>query len=57
MKEPYLDEIRSHSLKKELVKFRISTHKLAIESGRYLRSQVPLNDRLCTFCNDKCVGL
>ena len=53
--EPYLDEIRSHSIKKELVKFRISAHKLAIESGRYLRPQVPLNDRLCTFCNDKCV--
>ena len=53
--EPYLDEIRSHTIKKELVKFRISAHKLAIESGRYLRPQVPLNDRLCTFCNDKCV--
>ena len=53
--EPYLDEIRSHSIKKELVKFRISATKLAIESGRYLRPQVPLNDRLCTFCNDKCV--
>ena len=37
--EPYLDEIRSHSIKKELVKFRISAHKLAIESGRYLRPQ------------------
>ena len=30
---------------------RLSNHNLAIEEGRYSKEKVPIEDRLCTFCN------
>ena len=35
--------------RKDLVRIRISNHKLMIETGRY--SQTPHNDRFCPVCN------
>ena len=34
--------------KKKLTKFRISSHKLQIEKGRY--SNVPVEQRICKMC-------
>jgi hypothetical protein len=46
--ESYL-EISSSKLRKNLCRFRISAHKLNIETGRH--KNIPLKDRLCTKCN------
>ena len=31
---------------------RTSNHNLAIEEGRYGKEKVPIENRLCTFCNN-----
>ena len=45
----YLDLIRNSANRKDLVKIRISNHKLMIETGRY--NQTFRNDRFCPICN------
>ena len=45
----YLDLIRNSANRKDLVKIRISNHKLMIETGRY--NQTSRNDRFCPICN------
>ena len=45
----YLDLIRNSANRKNLVKIRISKHKLMIETGRY--NQTSRNDRFCPICN------
>ena len=45
----YLDLIRNSTNRKDLVKIRISNHKLMIETGRY--NQTSRNDRFCPICN------
>ena len=45
----HLDLTRKNPSRKTLVKLRISSHKLRIETGRY--DNIPLNDGLCTFSN------
>ena len=45
----YLDLIRNSANRKDLVKIRISNHKLMIETGRY--NQTSRNDRVCPICN------
>ena len=52
-REPYLTKIRNKTYAKHLCKFRVSSHRLAIETGRY--NNVPENERLCIYCHDKCV--
>ena len=46
--ENYLDFLPT-KFRKILVKFRISNHRLPVETGRWLG--IPLDDRCCTFCN------
>ena len=41
--------IRNSANRKDLVKIRISNHKLMIETGRY--NQTSRNDRFCPICN------
>ena len=36
----------------QYTKFRISNHNLAIEEGRYGKEKVPIENRMCTFCNN-----
>ena len=38
-------------LRKSLTRFRISCHRLFIETGRYSIPKIPAEDRLCKFCN------
>ena len=45
----YLDFIRNSASRKDLVKIRISNHKLRIKTGRY--NQTSRNDRFCPICN------
>ena len=46
--ESYLVNIRNDKLRKQLTRFRISGHTLAIETGRYL--SVNRENRICNFC-------
>ena len=45
----YLDLTRKNPSRKSLVKLRISSHKLRIETGRY--EKIPRGERLCSLCN------
>ena len=45
----YLYKIHIPANRKAMTKFRLSSHKLMVERGRWLR--VPRTDRLCVCCN------
>ena len=45
----YLDLTRKNPSRKSLVKQRISSHDLRIETGRY--DKIPRHERLCSLCN------
>ena len=47
--EDYLTSIRNFEQRRYFTKMRTSNHKLAIETGRYIRQKI--EDRLCVFCN------
>ena len=47
--ENYLDFILEKKYKIALTQFRLSSHDLAIERGRYVN--IPRNERTCTNCN------
>jgi hypothetical protein len=36
-----------------LTNLRLSTHSLAIETGRYCKPTIPANERFCKACKDK----
>ena len=45
----YLELTRKNPSRKSLVKLRISSRKLRIETGRY--DKIPRDERLCSLCN------
>jgi hypothetical protein len=45
--------IRSH--RQVLANFRSGSLPLAIETGRYAKPKVQLNERICIYCNNNCV--
>ena len=45
----YLRKCIPSNYKRLISKFRLSSHNLAIETGRY--NNISMNDRLCKFCN------
>ena len=47
--ENYLRNIRDETLRKTLTRFRLASHKLAIETGRV--QNIDRQDRLCRLCN------
>ena len=47
--EPFLDQL-SRKLRRVLLKFRLSDHKLMIEEGRHFRPKIPRENRWCKFC-------
>jgi hypothetical protein len=51
--EKYLDKIKNFEQRRTLTRFRISAHKLAIETGRY--KGIPRHDRICTRCTDNTI--
>ena len=48
--EKYLHIINNFTLRKAITKLRISSHRLKIETGRYLKLEV--NKRLCNKCDE-----
>ena len=47
--ESYLDTIHDKKFKIALKKFRLSSHDLAIERGRF--ENIPRDERICRYCN------
>ena len=47
--EPYLYNLQNPSDRKAVTKYRISAHKLPVESGRYLN--IDRQERYCKFCH------
>ena len=55
--EKYLSIVRSFKLRKNISRLRISSHNLAIETGRHRRpTKIPPNLRFCTDCCSGHVG-
>ena len=48
--EQYLSIIKNFDKRRCLTKFRISSHKLKIETGRFTRPLTPLEQRVCDHC-------
>jgi hypothetical protein len=46
--EKYLDNIGNAKFRIALTKFRISSHQLSIETGRYYN--IPQSERICQCC-------
>ena len=54
--EPYLMCTQNLNFNLALLKFRISSHNLRIETGRYTRpSKTPVDERLCLYCSNQAV--
>ena len=49
VKEKYFSVVKEKEVRKHYTSFRISAHRLEIETGRY--KKIPVNTRLCKFCN------
>ena len=47
-REPYLKEIKNTKYRQKLTKFRLSNHRLLIESGRHMK--LPITERICPMC-------
>ena len=43
----YSHQLRNFNERRNLVKFKVSNHKLMIELGRYQRDHIPRENRLC----------
>ena len=50
--EPFLDQL-NRKLRRTLIKFRTSDHKLMIEEGRHSRPKIPREHRYCRFCSNQ----
>ena len=49
--QPYLEHINVSKFSQALSKLRISSHRLEIEAGRWVRPHsIPVNDRKCAVC-------
>ncbi len=51
--EPYLLVNYSRDLRQVLTKIRLSSHKLFVERGRWLKPKIDYEQRLCTVCDDR----
>ena len=50
--QPYLDTLTLKQYRVAMSKLRVSSHRLLIESGRWIKPQpIPRNERLCQICN------
>ena len=54
--EPYYDLPMGISKLRALVQFRLGSHTLPVEQGRFARPAVPRHLRRCTVCNTQAVG-
>merc|ERR1712240_795106 len=51
--EKYLVNVRNFSIRSHVTKFRLSNHRLAIETGRHTTPKTPKEERFCQFCPGK----
>ncbi len=51
--ELYLSEIKDYRYITALARFRISSHNLKIEIGRYSKPKLEVNLRKCIYCDSK----
>ena len=49
--EPYIENICNRSQRAWLSRYRVSAHRLRIETGRYSSPVTPVSDRTCLFCD------
>ena len=50
--KPYLDSINISKFRTALTRFRVSSHRLAVETGRWHKPQpIKINERKCLLCN------
>ena len=49
---PYLLCNLNPKYKKCIAKFRVSSHSLAIETGRHTKPAIPIEQRICRYCNN-----
>ena len=49
--EPYLMLVGSVTYSQCIARFRLSSHRLRIETGRYVYPKLPVNARTCLRCN------
>ena len=54
--EPYYELPMGISKLRTLVQFRLGSHTLPIEQGRFARPALPRRLRRCTFCSTQAVG-
>ena len=48
--EPYITTKMDAMFKKCIARFRVSSHRLAIETGRHLKPPLPIESRVCVHC-------
>jgi hypothetical protein len=48
--ENYLNLIKDFKQRQAFLKFRISNHRLQIETGRYIKPKIVPEDRICEKC-------
>ena len=54
--ENYLMHTKNINHVLALAKFRISSHNLRIETGRYTKpAKTPINERICLFCSSQAI--
>ena len=51
--ETYLDSVKNDSLRKHVSRFRLSSHSLEIEVGRF--NGTPRANRICKLCNQQVI--
>ena len=49
---PYVNTVKTRTYRKVYSNFRSGSLPLAIETGRYAKPIIPLEQRLCNFCNE-----
>ena len=43
--------VKDFKLRRCISRFRLTSHHLAIETGRHTKPKTPEDERLCTYCN------
>ena len=51
--ENYLTNVRNINHRVAITKLRLSNHKLAIETGRYVKPYQPPDQRICPLCKTR----
>ena len=53
--EPYVQQIMPRAYRRVMALFRAGSLPLAIETGRYTRPPIPVDNRICVYCSANCL--